>query len=108
MLAFGLMSQSCATGHIDNNFKNVAILQIATHEALDLARKISKKRTLSWALKKDHLTTLMITHNMKDTLKFGNRSIMISDGKIIFDAGGEEKSKLTAEDLYKKFEEAEA
>lgn len=59
-------------------------------------------------VKKDNLTTLMITHNMKDALKFGNRLIMISDGKIIFDACEEEKSKLTVEDLYKKFEEAEA
>jgi putative ABC transport system substrate-binding protein len=39
LLVFGLMSQSCATGRVDNNFKNVGILQIATHEALDLARK---------------------------------------------------------------------
>lgn len=59
-------------------------------------------------VKDNNLTTLMVTHNMKDALKFGNRLIMISDGKIILDANKEEKSKLTVDDLYKKFELAES
>ena len=46
----------------------------------------------------------MITHNMRDALKYGNRLIMLSDGKIIVDVSGVEKSKLTIEDLLQKFE----
>lgn len=50
------------------------------------------------------LTTIMITHNMKDALRLGNRLIMMHAGKIIFDVAGEEKQKLTVADLLKKFE----
>lgn len=53
---------------------------------------------------KDHLTTLMITHNMKDAIQHGNRLIMMSDGKVILDIRGEEKKNLTVEDLLHKFE----
>ena len=49
------------------------------------------------------ITTLMITHNMKDAINFGNRLIMMDQGKIIYDVSGEEKMKLTVEDLLKKF-----
>lgn len=51
------------------------------------------------------LTTLMITHNMKDAIIHGNRLIMLKDGKIILDIRGEEKKNLTVEDLLHKFEE---
>ena len=54
----------------------------------------------------NHLTTIMITHNMKDALRFGNRIIMMNEGHIIFDASGEEKAKLTVKDLLEKFEQA--
>lgn len=54
----------------------------------------------------NHLTALMVTHNMRDALRLGNRIIMMNDGQIIFDAKGEEKKKLTVTDLLKKFEEA--
>ena len=50
------------------------------------------------------LTTLMITHNMKDALRLGNRLIMMHEGKIIFDVAGAEKQNLTVADLLKKFE----
>ena len=53
-----------------------------------------------------HLTTLMITHNMKDAIAIGNRLIMMHEGKIIYDVRGEEKQKLTVDDLLKKFAEA--
>ena len=53
------------------------------------------------------LTTIMVTHNMKDALTYGNRLIMFYLGNIILDVSGEEKQKLTVEDLYKKFDEAE-
>lgn len=47
----------------------------------------------------------MITHNMKDAIVHGNRLIMMMEGKIILDIRGEEKKKLTVEDLLHKFEE---
>ena len=55
---------------------------------------------------RDHLTTMMITHNMRDAITHGNRLIMMWEGKIILDIQGEEKKKLTVKDLLDKFEEA--
>ena len=52
------------------------------------------------------LTALMVTHNMKDALRLGNRLIMMHEGQIIYDVRGEEKKKLKVEDLLKKFEDA--
>ena len=52
---------------------------------------------------RDHLTTFMVTHNMKDASRYGNRLIMMMDGKIVFDVRGEEKKNLTVEDLLEKF-----
>ncbi|MCD8336744.1 MAG: ABC transporter ATP-binding protein [Lachnospiraceae bacterium] len=54
---------------------------------------------------RDHLTTLMITHNMKDAITHGNRLIMMNEGKIILDIRGEEKKKLTVKDLLDQFEQ---
>ena len=54
----------------------------------------------------NHLTTLMITHNMRDAIDHGNRLIMMQDGHIIVDVEGEEKKKLTVEDLLKLFAQA--
>ena len=58
-------------------------------------------------VKENEMTTLMITHNMKDAITYGNRLIMFHMGHIIFDVRGEEKQKLTVEDLLKKFDEAD-
>ena len=55
---------------------------------------------------RDKLTTLMITHNMKDAIAHGNRLVMMKDGKIILDISGEEKQKLTVENLLEKFNSA--
>ena len=55
---------------------------------------------------RDHLTTLMITHNMKDAIAHGNRLIMMKDGRVILDISGEEKKELTVEDLLEKFNTA--
>ena len=52
------------------------------------------------------LTTLMITHNMRDAIKHGNRLIMMHEGRIIIDVEGEEKKKLTVEDLLGMFTKA--
>ncbi len=54
---------------------------------------------------KDNLTAMMITHNMHDAIAHGNRLIMMNNGQIIYDVEGEEKKKLTKEDLMKKFAE---
>lgn len=56
-------------------------------------------------VKKDNLTTIMITHNMKDAIVHGNRLVMMHEGRIIYDVSGEEKRKLTVADLLHKFEE---
>ena len=53
---------------------------------------------------KDNLTTIMITHNMKDAIAHGNRLIMMNEGRIIRDIKGEEKKKLTVESLLHEFE----
>ncbi len=55
---------------------------------------------------RDHLTTLMITHNMRDALRYGNRLIMLHDGKIIIDVQGENKKHLQIPDLLAMFEKA--
>lgn len=52
----------------------------------------------------NHLTTFMVTHNMKDALKYGNRLIMMNAGEIIFDVSGKEKENLKVEDLLEKFD----
>lgn len=54
-------------------------------------------------VEKNNLTTIMITHNMADAIRVGNRLIMMNNGKIIFDVSGEEKKKLTTADLLEKF-----
>ena len=55
---------------------------------------------------KDRLTTVMITHNMRDAIAHGNRLIMMYDGKILIDVSGEEKRSLTVEQLLALFSKA--
>lgn len=64
------------------------------HKVLGLTEEI---------VSKNNLTTIMITHNMKDAIAIGNRLIMMNDGKIIYDVSGEEKHSLTTADLLAKF-----
>ena len=52
----------------------------------------------------NHLTAMMVTHNMKDAIVHGNRPIMMHEGKVILNISGEEKKKLTVEDLLHQFE----
>ena len=56
-------------------------------------------------IKENNLTAVMITHNMNDAITYGNRLIMMMDGKIIYEAAGEEKANLTVSDLLAKFSE---
>ena len=55
---------------------------------------------------REHLTTLMITHNMRDALRYGNRLIMLYNGRIINDISGQEKQSLDVCDVLKMFEKA--
>ena len=55
---------------------------------------------------KDHLTTLMITHNMRDAITYGNRLIMMYNGHIVVDVSGEQKKNLTVEQLLNLFSQA--
>ena len=64
------------------------------HKVLEITNKI---------VTENKLTTLMITHNMNDAIKYGNRLIMLDSGKIIFDVSGKEKENLTVEILLEKF-----
>ncbi len=61
--------------------------------------------TTNKIITENNLTTLMITHNMKDAIKNGNRLIMMNEGRIILDIAGEEKKNLTVADLLQKFSE---
>ena len=54
-------------------------------------------------VEKDHLTTMMVTHNMKDAIAHGNRLIMLYEGRIVIDVSGEEKKKLTVPQLLDLF-----
>ena len=52
---------------------------------------------------RDHLTTLMITHNMRDAIAHGNRLVMLYEGRVVLDIAGEEKKNLTVETLLEQF-----
>ena len=67
------------------------------NKVLDLTEEI---------VNENHLTALMVTHNMKDAIRLGNRLIMMHEGRIIYDVRGEEKKRLEVSDLLKKFEQA--
>lgn len=54
-------------------------------------------------VRENHLTTLMITHNMRDAIHYGNRLLMLHNGRIVLDISGEEKARLTVPDLLALF-----
>ncbi len=72
--------------------------------ALDPKTAAKVLETTDMIVNRDHLTTLMITHNMRDAIAHGNRLIMMNDGHIILDIKGEEKKNLTVEHLLHQFE----
>ena len=74
--------------------------------ALDPKTAAKVLETTEQIVQRDHLTTLMITHNMRDAIAHGNRLIMMYDGKIALDISGEDKKKLTVEELLEKFGQA--
>lgn len=85
--------------------KKPKLLLLDEHTAaLDPKTAAKVLETTDKIVEENNLTTVMITHNMKDAIAHGNRLIMMMDGKIIFDISGEEKKKLTVDDLLRKFE----
>ena len=87
--------------------KKPKLLLLDEHTAaLDPKTAAKVLETTQEIVNDDHLTTLMITHNMRDAIQIGNRLIMMNNGRIIYDVAGEEKKKLTVEDLLHKFAEA--
>ncbi len=87
--------------------KKPKLLLLDEHTAaLDPKTAAKVLETTQEIVNEDHLTTLMITHNMRDAIQIGNRLIMMNNGRIIYDVAGEEKKKLTVEDLLHKFAEA--
>ncbi|HJB07838.1 MAG TPA: ATP-binding cassette domain-containing protein [Candidatus Enterocloster faecavium] len=84
--------------------KKPKLLLLDEHTAaLDPKTAAKVLETTETIVNRDHLTTLMITHNMRDAIHIGNRLIMMNNGRIIYDVEGEEKKRLTVEDLLKKF-----
>lgn len=84
--------------------KRPKLLLLDEHTAALDPKTAAKVLELSDKLiKEDGLTALMITHNMKDAIHYGNRLIMMNEGQIILDVSGEEKKKLTVEDLLQAF-----
>lgn len=84
--------------------KKPKILLLDEHTAALDPKTAQKVLKLTQQIVEEHnLTTIMITHNMNDAINIGNRLIMMHDGKIIYDVRGEEKKKLTTEDLLEKF-----
>lgn len=83
------------------------VLLLDEHTAALDPKTASKVLNLTEELtSKDNITTVMITHNMKDAIKYGNRLIMMMNGNIIYDVSGEEKKNLTVSDLLLKFEQS--
>lgn len=81
------------------------ILLLDEHTAaLDPKTASKVLRATDKIVNEGHLTTLMITHNMKDAIVHGNRLIMMNAGKVVLDIKGEEKKKLTVEKLLHQFE----
>lgn len=86
--------------------KNPKLLLLDEHTAALDPKTAAKVLELSDQIIAEHnLTAMMITHNMRDAIVHGNRLIMMNEGKVILDIRGEEKKKLTVEDLLHKFEE---
>ena len=87
------------------SLKKPKLLLLDEHTAaLDPKTAAKVLETTEKIVNADKLTTLMITHNMRDAIAHGNRLIMMMDGRIVLDVSGEEKKNLTVEDLLKKFE----
>ncbi len=82
------------------------LLLLDEHTAALDPKTAAKVLDLTEQIVDEHkLTTLMVTHNMNDAIRMGNRLIMMHEGHIIYDVSGAEKAALTVPDLLQKFEE---
>lgn len=87
--------------------KNPKLLLLDEHTAALDPRTAKKVLDISdYIIREENLTTMMVTHNMRDAIRYGNRLIMMSGGTIAVDVSGEEKRILTVEDLLRLFEKA--
>ena len=83
------------------------LLLLDEHTAALDPRTAAKVLELSDKIvEENHLTTMMITHNMRDAIAHGNRLIMMDTGHVVLDISGEEKKKLTVSDLLTLFSKA--
>lgn len=73
--------------------------------ALDPATAEKVLELTSSIVSDKHITCLMITHNMQSALELGNRTIMMDNGRVIYDVCGEERNRLTVSDLLERFKE---
>ena len=86
------------------SLKQPKLLLLDEHTAaLDPKTAAKVLETTDKIVSQNHLTTLMITHNMHDAIKFGTRLIMLNKGKIVMDISQEEKLKTSHDDLIKEF-----
>ena len=89
------------------SLKKPKVLLLDEHTAALDPKTAAKVLELSDRIVSEHrLTTLMVTHNMKDAIAHGNRLIMLDAGRVILDIRGEEKQKLTVPDLLARFSQA--
>ena len=105
----GLLSggQRQAITLIMATLQNPKLLLLDEHTAaLDPATAAKVLSITEELVTEGNITTLMITHNMKDAIRYGNRLIMMYNGKIIYDIAGEEKKKLQISDLMDLFAKA--
>ena len=87
--------------------KKPKVLLLDEHTAALDPKTAKKVLDITEAIvEKDKLTTIMITHNMADAIRVGNRLIMMHEGQIVVDIKGEEKKKLTIEQLLQLFEQS--
>ena len=87
--------------------KKPKLLLLDEHTAALDPRTADKVLKLSdKIIRENHLMTLMVTHNMRDAIAYGNRLIMMHEGRIILDIRGEEKKQLTVSALLEQFAKA--
>ena len=87
------------------SLKKPKLLLLDEHTAALDPKTAAKVLELTASIvEESHLTAMMVTHNMKDAIRMGNRLIMMHEGRIIYDVDGEEKKKLQVSDLLEKFE----
>lgn len=86
--------------------KHPKLLLLDEHTAALDPKTASKVLEISdKIIAENHLTAMMVTHNMRDAISHGNRLIMMHEGRVIYDVSGEEKQRLHVKDLLAKFEE---